>query len=334
MSWPLKMQNLNLNSRPSGSLSCGLRRGAFHAPYLLSLMLLSGCFDGGTSTGKLEKVWGQRGLSTGKLQKPRAIAIDAKDQLYIVDMTARIQVFTTEGEYLHGWRTPEFKNGKPSGLSFANDGNLLVADTHYYRMLVYTPEGELLPDRTIGGKNGQGPGEFGFVTHAVQDSQGNYYIAEYGEYDRIQKFSPEGKFLFQWGGHGSEPGQFIRPQKMAVDKEDHIWVVDACNHRVQAFDPTGSEAKLLKIWGEQGSEPGQLSYPYGLILDHKGHVYVAEFGNHRVQKFTLDGESLGTFGVVGQKPGELNQPWGLVQDSKGALHVVDTYNHRVVRFRL
>lgn len=294
----------------------------------------AGCNEEKTSEGTLEAVWSERGITDGKFQKPRAIAIDAKDNLYIVDMTARIQVFTPEGEFLRSWQTPESRNGKPSGLSFDNRGNLLVADTHYYRMLVYTPEGKMLEEQTIGGKNGQGPGEFGFVTHAIQDSKNNYYIAEYGEFDRIQKFSPEGKFLFQFGGHGSEPGKFIRPQKMALDKEDHLWVADACNHRIQVFDATGSEAKLLTIWGEQGSEPGKLSYPYGILLDHKGHVYVAEFGNHRIQKFTLDGKSLGTFGSAGSRPGELHQPWGLVQDSLGRLHVLDTYNHRVTRCRL
>src|SRR5687768_14682389 len=93
---------------------------------------LAGCDEDTTSTGKHDKTWGRRGLAAGWLQKPRAIAIDAQDRLFIVDMTARIQVFTADGEYLRGWRTPEFKNGKPSGLSFAKDGNLLVADTHYY----------------------------------------------------------------------------------------------------------------------------------------------------------------------------------------------------------
>ena len=84
-----------------------------------------------------------------------------------------------------------------------------MADTHYYRVLVYSPEGKLLD--TLGGKLGQKPGEFGFVTSAVQDRQGNYYVSEYGDYDRIQKFSPQRRFIRQWGGHGAEPGQFIRP---------------------------------------------------------------------------------------------------------------------------
>ena len=301
---------------------------------LLCCLLASGCIDQGPSQGYLEKVWGRRGLADGRLQKPRAIAIDKDDQLYIVDMTARIQVFDAEGKFLRSWQTPLFANGKPSGLSFDRKGRLLVADTHYFRMLAYTPQGKLLESKTIGGAAGTKPGEFEFVTDAVEDSQGNYYISAYGDVDRIQKFSPQGDYLLEWGGHGSEQGQFIRPQNLDVDQHDHIWVADACNHRLQVFDATGKEARLVSVWGEQGKEPGKLSYPYDLVLDGKGHVYVAEFGNHRVQKFTLDGKFVGSWGVGGRNEGQLYQPWALDLDSQGRIHIVDTYNHRVQRIRL
>jgi sugar lactone lactonase YvrE len=282
-------------------------------------------------TGTWELTWGERGVGPGLFQKPRALAIDANDQLYIVDMTARIQVFTRDGEYLRSWQTPASENGRPTGLSFARDGNLLVADTHYFRMLVYTPEGKLLDDRTIGGESGSLPGQFNFVTDCVQDSQGNYYIAEYGEFDRVQKFSSQGKFLLQWGVHGSAPGEFIRPQSLDIDAAGHVWVADSCNHRVQVFDATGEQAKLVQSWGEQGAELGKLNYPYGIQLDQQGHVYLCEFGNHRVQKFTTSGELVGWWGKNGRRVGELDQPWSAQLDSQGRLHILDSYNHRVHR---
>jgi len=294
--------------------------------YLLMLIavLASGCDTNRSSIGKLQAVWGRRGISDGRLQKPRAMAIDRKDRIYIVDMTARIQVFTPDGAFLNKWQTPDHQFGKPTGLSIGNDGNVLVANTHYYEVLIYTPGGRLV--NKIGGTKGQQPGEFGLVTHAVQDSHNNYYISEYGEYDRIQKFTPEGKFILQWGGHGSEPGQFIRPQKMAVDSDDHIWVADACNHRIQVFD---SEGKLLQVWGKEGGNPGELYYPYDIVLAPDGTVYVCEFGNHRVQRFTRDGRSLGCWGSEGRQEGQLFNPWALVRDSKGLIYVLDTNNHRV-----
>lgn len=252
------------------------------------------------------------------------MAIDEEDHLYIVDMTARIQVFDTEGHFLRGWQTPAHEAGKPTGLSFDRQGNLLVADTHYYRLLIYSPEGELL--KTLGGTAGQKPGEFGLLTDAVQDSCGHYYIAEYGEYDRIQKFDAEGNFILQWGGHGSKPGEFVRPQNLAIDRRDRIWVADAGNHRIQVFD---TEGELVSMWGAAGRELGQLYYPYDLILAEDDCLYVCEYGNHRIQKFTRDGRSLGAWGTNGRGPGQLHNPWALVRDRQGYLYVLDTNNHRV-----
>jgi NHL repeat len=285
-------------------------------------------------TGTLELMWGKSGIGSGLFQKPRAMAIDKADRLFIVDMTARIQVFTRDGEYLYGWSTPESKNGRPTGLSFDREGNLLVADTHYFRMLVYTPEGKLLANRTIGGESGSQSGQFNFVTDCVQDSQGNYYIAEYGEFDRIQKFSREGKFLLQWGEHGAELGKFVRPQALLVDAQDHIWVADACNHRLQVFNVANDKAELIAHWGEHGNALGELHYPYGIEFDTAGHIYVCEFGNHRVQKFTTAGKLVGWWGTNGRRRGELDQPWTAQLDSQGSLHVLDTYNHRIQRIRL
>lgn len=258
------------------------------------------------------------------------MAIDSDDRLFIVDMTARIQVFDTDGKFIRGWQTPDYANGRPTGLTIAPDGNLLVADTHYYRVLTYTPNGELLNDRTLGGTMGPGPGEFGFVTDAVRDAPGNYFVSEYGEYDRIQKFTPEGEFVLQWGGHGSVPGEFLRPQHLEL-LDGQLWVADSCNHRIQIFDDVG---KLVRTWGTQGAAPGQLSYPYDLTFDDQGHVYICEYGNHRVQKFTLDGKSIACWGHEGRQPGELFNPWALVLDSRGRLHILDSNNHRVQRIVL
>jgi DNA-binding beta-propeller fold protein YncE len=257
------------------------------------------------------------------------MAIDGQDRIYVVDMTARIQAFDREGRFLRAWQTPDHQFGKPTGLSVASDGRVLVADTHYNRVLVYSPIGKWL--QTIGGTRGEKPGQFDLVRDAVQDSQGNFYVAESGEYDRIQKFSPDGEFLLQWGGHGSEPGQLALPQSLAVDEDDNIWVADACNHRIQVFDPQGN---LRQCWGRQGRQPGELYYPYDLVLGPDGSVYVCEFGNNRVQRFTRDGRPLGCWGTHGRDEGQLNAPWALVCDSEGSIHVLDTNNHRVQRIRI
>lgn len=295
----------------------------------IALLLTSlGCGSDAEMQGELEQTWGRRGISDGRFQKPRAMAVDKQDRVYVVDMTARIQVFDRAGKFLHGWQTPEHVTGRPTGISIDRQGRVMVADTHYYRVLVYSPEGKLL--QTIGGKEGNRPGEFGLVTDAAEDSHGNLYISEYGEFDRIQKLSPDGAFLLEWGGHGSQPGQFVRPQSLAIDGDDHIWVADACNHRIQVFDTSG---KLLQVLGKQGAAAGELYYPYHVTFDREGNLLVCEFGNHRVQRFDRSGKSLGCWGRNGRGAGELHNPWSVACDSQDRVHVLDTMNHRVQTMR-
>ncbi len=294
------------------------------------LVFLGGCVGSAAQVAEPEAVWGRRGLSPGRFATPRAIAIDAQDRLYIVDKSARIQVFTREGKLLAHWRTPEWENGKPTGLGIGLDGTVMVADTHYFRVLFYTPQGKLLPERTLGGVQGRGPGQFDLVTDVVQDADGYIYVAQYGDNDRIQKFTAEGKFVLQWGGHGSAPGQFRRPQSLVFDARGRLWVADACNHRLQVFSRNG---RLLKVLGGEGSGLGQFRFPYDLAFDPQGNLYVVEFGNHRVQKFSPEGKPLATWGTHGRGPGQLHNPWAIVCDSQGVLHVLDTYNNRVQRVR-
>ena len=299
---------------------------------------LGGCVPIGFGA-RPELVWGRRGFSEGRFLKPRAITIDAQDQLYIVDTTGRIQVFDVDGNLLRWWKTPQTENGRPTGLAVRPGGigssqpRLLVADTHYYRMLSYTLDGVIQEDEQIGGTAGHAPGEFAFVTDAVCDDQGCFYIGEYGDSDRIQKFDPEGNFLAQWGGTGRQRGQFVRPQSLAV-RDQVLWVVDACNHRIQRYDLRESPPKMIDVWGSQGEQKGQFFYPYDLAFASDDTVLVIEYKNQRIQRFDPQGKWIASWGGPGFEPGQLNQPWGLVVDSRDRIHVLDSNNHRVQRIRL
>jgi DNA-binding beta-propeller fold protein YncE len=293
-------------------------------PLLVAVVSL-GC---GGAASEPELVWGRRGVRDGDLVKPRAVAIDAKDRLYIVDWTARIQVFDRQGTYLkHTWTTPDYRNGRPSGLSIDRDGNLLVSDSHYNCLRVYSPEGKLL--RTLGGGAGTAPGQLAYVSDAVQDREGYYYVAEFGDTQRITKLDPGGRFVTCWGEPGTEPGQFARIRALALGPDGNLYAADACNHRIQVFTRDG---KLVSVWGKAGKAPGELSYPYDLAFAPDGrHLYVCEYGNSRVQKFTPQGEPAGCWGGPGRGRGRFASPWALAVDSQGRVHVLDSENDRVQR---
>ncbi len=297
-----------------------------------AITLASGCTPRSAQGLEPDLVWGRLGTSDGRLMKPRAIAIDAHDQLYIVDMMGRIQVFNPEGKFLRGWRTPEIEHGKPLGLAFSRKGDLIVADTHYFRVLFYSTDGQLDPSRQIGGIYGDEPGQFHFVTDVVETSQGHFLVGHYGQNDQIQEFDAELNFVRRWGGQGSDPGQFSRPQTLAIDEQGLLWVADGCNHRIQVFDLAPSIPEVVRIIGQHGKAPGEFNYPYGLCFDKDGTVLISEFGGHRIQRLDRDGKSLQQWGSPGTAKGQFNCPWALGVDSKRRIHVLDSMNHRVQRF--
>ena len=290
----------------------------------LTLLALAGC---GGASSRPDLVWGKKGVRDGDFVRPRAAVFDRDDHLYIVDFTARIQVFDLDGKHLGiTWSTPDYRKGRPSGLGLDRDGNIIVSDSHYHCFRIYNAQGKEL--KRFGGESGTAPGHFGYVSDVVQDEDGFYYVAEFGEVQRITKLDAHGKFVTSWGGEGSEPGQFARARALVLGPDGLLYAADACNHRIQVFTRDG---KLVRCWGRNGSGPGELSYPYDLAFNGKGVLYVVEYGNHRVQKFTATGESLGCWGGPGREPGRFHCPWALAIDRRGRVHVLDTENHRVQR---
>ncbi len=222
--------------------------------------------------------------------------------------------------------------GRPTGLAMSSDGRLLVADTHYHRLLSYTAAGELQDDKTIGGQFGYEPSQFHFVTDVVEDRRGHILAGQYGELDQIQEFDAAGKYVRRWGFHGHEVEAFDRPQSLIVDKENILWVADSHNHCIKLFDLNSPEPRMVRYFGQFGTQPGQLHAPYGIVFDKDDSLLVAEHGNHRVQRFSREGRSLDVWGEPGSGPGQFYNPWAIDVDSQGSIHVVDTMNHRVQVF--
>lgn len=289
------------------------------------LLAAAGCGRAGAP----DLVWGHKGVQDGDLVRPRAAVIDHQDRLWLVDFTARIQAFDLDGKYLGiTFTTPDYRNGRPSGLGVDREGNLIVSDSHYHCFRLYSADGTEL--RKLGGLAGTAPGELGYVSDVVQDSDGFWYVAEFGENHRISKFDAAGRFVKCWGSEGTAPGQMSRLRAIVLGPDGLLYGADAFNHRIQAFTRDG---ELVRCWGEAGTEPGKLSYPYDLAFGPDGSLYVVEFGNHRVSKFTADGTFLATWGAPGRGPGQLASPWALAVDRKGRVHVIDTENHRVQRVK-
>lgn len=268
---------------------------------------------------------GRQGENPGEFQQPRGIAAFADGSFIVVDRAARVQHFSRGGKPLKLWSMKDHALGNPKGLCALPDGNILVCDTHYGRVLKMTAGGEILK---IWGEPGKRPGQFVHpLSAAVDAKRGCVYVVEYGAYnDRVQKFDLDGTLLLVFGAYGFEPGQLNRPSGVAVDSAGFVYVADSCNHCIQKFD---AEGRFVLAFGKEGNGDGELRYPYDIAYAADGRLYVAEFINHRVSAFETDGKFVRRFGSPGSGPDQFANPWSLAADASGRLLVSDTGNHRV-----
>ena len=144
--------------------------------------------------------------------------------------------------------------------------------------------------------------------------------------DRIQKFDPDGIFLWGKGSYGSGDGYFSYPNGVAVDGQGNVYVADTDNDRIQKFNSAGG---FLLAWGSYGSGNGQFVNPQGVAVDSQGNVYVADTDNNRIQKFNSQGGFLDVWSDYSPGNGQFFQPQGLALGGS-TLYVADTVSSRIL----
>lgn len=293
--------------------------------FIASGVLLAGCGARGGEVIKNAVVWGGEGLRDGSFVHPRAMGAHG-DEVYVIDMSGRVQVFSRAGKFLRLWEMPEHAKGTPTSLAFDGD-RVIIPDTHYSRVIEYTPTGE---ERLRWGSYGSGPDQFIYPTGIALTADKGYLFSEYGQdAERVHVFGPDHAFKQRWGTHGEAPGQFSRAMGIGLHPNGRIYVADTANHRAQVFNADGS---LVLVFGNDPAKGPTLHYPQGLAIGPDGSIFLSEYGAHRVSRYAPDGRFLAAYGRAGRGPGELNAPRGVTVDAQGIVYVADTDNHRVQVF--
>ena len=137
-----------------------------------------------TAQGQYKFSWGSPGIDAGQFIRPHNIAIDDREQLYVVDREAhRIQVFDPQGNFITMWNNIH----RPDSMTLWQD-HIYVGELSSiaglegcpglgHRVSIYDLEGNL-KCRFGDPVQGDQPGQF-MAPHGVAvDSRGDLYVSE------------------------------------------------------------------------------------------------------------------------------------------------------------
>lgn len=196
-------------------------------------------------------------------------------------------------------------------------------------MRVPQPEFEAPAREGVGaeGESFQGP------TDVAWDSAGNIYVADGLRNARVAKYTPEGRWIKNWGSFGAGQGQFNVIHGIAIDASDNIYVADYNNQRIQVFDSEGNYQRQITGVGSPMAicitpGPNQVMYVSNSNppdnLDVAGEIY----------KLRLDGTIIGKFGKAGKPIGQFGTVNAIDCKYENDLLVGELGNWRVQRVRL
>ncbi len=220
------------------------------------------------------------------LARPAGIALDGDENLYVVEQQKKgVSVFDRKGDKIRFFTDPSIV--RPTGIAVDRKrGRIYLADTGHTRTKVYTVKifdmkGKLIGQ--IGKGRGGAPGSFMFPTYVTVDPQGNVYVTDTLN-SRVQKFTPDGKYLMSFGKRGNGWGMFDKPKGVALDSFGNVYVADSGWSNVQIFNQKG---QVLLFFGGRGSLPGMLKNATAIAIDPKNDIFVGDYINHRIEQYKL-----------------------------------------------
>jgi len=255
----------------------------------------------------------------------------ATDKTHVIASPTILCFDGASGKLLSSWGQNRFV--EPHGLRVDRHDNVWVTDRALQQVLEFSHDGKLL--LTIGTERTAGVDatHFNLPADIAFGADGSFYVADgYGN-NRVAKFSPDGKFLLDWGKKGTEPGEFNLPHSVAVDAQGLVYVADRSNARIQVFDGNG---KFLKLW-----KSDELGRPWSLTIGPDNLLYVVDGGDLKpappdrgqILKLDLTGKILAKWGRFGNYDGQIYWGHDLAVGKDGAVYVGDVYHGmRVQKF--
>jgi tripartite motif-containing protein 71 len=241
----------------------------------------------------------------------------------------------------------------PSGLIWdAHSNRLVVADTGYNRVSIFTPSSCPAPPTKCTpvlsfGMLGTANGQFDTPRDVAVDASSNIYVADAAN-SRVEAFTSAGAFLWSTGGAGKLASNLNVPIGLSYDATtNEILVADTGHSLIKAYAAVGGAQGLAAgtyIWK---SPTGILKSPREVRRGPDGEIWVADYHNEEVKAFqctctssssgwnSSPNKHVGDGKAAGHDNGELNSPYNVAFSADGkTAYVSDTGNERIAIFNI
>lgn len=280
-------------------------------------------------SGEFLARWGSAGERPGQFASPDSIAISGLGELYIAEQAnRRVQVFDEDGIFLRSFqplRPADTFPGIFGDMAVASDGSAVILfsgvnDDFVVRRFSGTGQflnqwGTQPTDLTGVGVNGI----FESASSIAVDSNDLVYVGDSRD-NRIQVFQLDGTYVRSIGsGTGSEEGQFLSIDSLAVAPDDTILAAD--RDRIVRFSSTG---QFLAQYDKT------IQNAFGMAVDAAGRIYV---GDAFIEVYESNGTLLGTMAAEGVLPGQVNTARSIAIGPNQRVYALERSNNRVQRFR-
>ena len=270
-------------------------------------------------------------LPEGVMMGPTAaVAFDANGHLWVLTRGAvAFFEFDDKGTYIRSFGDKLFT--RAHGLRIDREGNLWAGDVGAHTVRKFSRDGQVLLTIGTAGEAGEwneaaGSHKLNQPNDVAVAGNGDIFIVQghtpgpKGD-ARVLKFDKAGRFLTQWGGKGTAPGQFEVAHGIAIDAKGLLWVADRENQRIQVFDQKGTYGREMKYAG------------LPCVMDiGRQYVYMVNGFAGQVVRMDLAGKVLAVVGRPGKGLGEFGEAHFIAVSPRQEIYVAESVNGALVKF--
>ncbi len=184
-----------------------------------------------------------------KLGMVSSIAVDKTGLIYLIQRDEKVDpivVIDAAGNVVRSWGKGLYV--MPHSIRIDPSGNIWTTDAMKSVVYKFSPAGKKLLELHVGQHPEPCEKPCGTTDVAIAPNR-HIFVADGYVNARILEYSPDGRFVGEWGKAGSNPGEIHQPHSIAIDEDGILYEADRLNSRVQRFDLKG---KFLGEWTNFG----------------------------------------------------------------------------------